>query len=206
MKKYTIIVLSFFLFISTSLHAKKIKYWTSPTLKIENPFDEFYVLGFNQSPIEDSILQKWVKAELSENFNIVKGNVSVVADSNYNYESKIQPIRSVPVDAILTYSIVPHTPKRFEKEPKIYSPTLQTPSYNSLWGYYTAQLKRNNISEESASYFIEMNIYEQGTLQLLWSAKSSIFSSQNLFTTSKSYLEKMIQIGIKSEIINNDRK
>ncbi|MCO5232664.1 MAG: hypothetical protein LC105_10785 [Chitinophagales bacterium] len=206
MMKYYLFFISFLFFTIVPLQAKKIKYWKSPNLSIEEPYHQFCIVGFNQSSISDSLLQNWIKAELNEKFNLVKGAILVTSDSNYNYESWMQPIKSLPVDAIITYAIVPYLKEKYTKEPKQYSPILQSPSTNSLWTYYVAQLKRKtHLSQECSTFFIEINIYNQGTYELLWSAKSPAYCSPDILKSTKNYLEKIIQLAVKDEIINHEK-
>jgi hypothetical protein len=203
-----IFILSILIFSTNSVFACKIKTWKSPRSNQSLPLRQLSILGFNYTDIQDSIIENWFKAEIRENFNSVKDIITVLPDTTvkHEYEQWITPYRNLKIDAIITYAILPYKRNYAIKNPKEYSPIVYEPNKNSLWSYYAALSSKVEIPKElNAPYFVEINIYEQNTLQLIWSGISEPFENRNDLKTIQKWMEKLITTAAKEGVINEEK-
>lgn len=192
-----------------SVSAQKIQSWSSPAYAHQPSFRQFSIIGFNFTEIQDTVLQKWVAGEIREQFNQVENIYTFQPDSSniYQYEYWMAPVRQLQSDVIFTYSIAPVIDTDNKKKYKKYLPILQRPYSISLWGYFTNQAKNFDFeyNKTETPIRVEVNIYDQKTLQLVFSAKSKAFTSEKPFPVVKKIIEKMILRAIRAQIINEER-
>lgn len=203
-----IFFLSIIIFSTNSVFACKIKTWKSTRNHKTLPLRELSIIGFNYTDIQDSIIEKWFEAEIKEKFNSVKNIVTVLPDTTiqHEYEQWMTPYRKLKIDAIITYAILPYKRNNSIKSSKAYSPIINEPSKNSLWSYYAAISKKTEKPDDKdALYFVEINIYEQNTLQLLWSGVSDTFDNRNDLKTIQKWMEKLISTATKEGVINSEK-
>ncbi len=197
------------IFVSTStVFACKIKSWKSPRNHQSLPLRELSILGFNYTDIQDTIIEQWFKAEIREQFNSVKEIVTVLPDTSIQqeYEQWVTPYRNLKIDAIITYAILPYKRNYNIKNPKEYSPIVYEPNKNSLWSYYANLSRKTEIPQEKdAPYYVEINIYEQNTLQLIWSGISETFDDRNDLKTIQKIMEKLVATAVKEGVINSEK-
>lgn len=201
-------ILSIILYCTTSTFACKIKTWKSPRYNQSLPLRQLSILGFNYTDIQDTIIEKWFKAEMRENFNSVKDIITVLPDTTikHEYEQWITPYRNLKIDAIITYAILPYKRNYSIKNPKVYSPIIYEPNKNSLWSYYATLSSKVEIPiKEDAPYFVEINIYEENTLQLIWSGISPPFENRNDLKIIQKWMEKLIATAAKEGVINEEK-
>ncbi|HUH74998.1 MAG TPA: hypothetical protein VLZ75_11420 [Chitinophagales bacterium] len=203
-----IFFLSIILLTTPSVFACKIKSWKSQRSHQSLPLRQLSIIGFNYTEIQDSIIEKWFDAEIKEKFNSVKNIITVLPDTTIKqeYEQWMTPYRNLKIDAIITYAILPYKRNYSIKNPKEYSPIINEPSKNSLWSYYASLSTKVEIPEdEDAPYYVEINIYEQSTLQLIWSGISQTFDDRNDLKTIQKWMEKLITTAAKQGVINSEK-
>ena len=209
MKKILKAIFIFSIIISTSsVFACNIKTWKSDRNYETLPLRQLSILGFNYTDIQDSIIENWFKAEIKEQFNSVKEIITVLPDTSvqHEYEQWMTPYRNLKIDAIITYGILPYKRNYSIKNTKEYSPIINEASKNSLWSYYASISRKVEIPKnEEAPYFVEINIYEQNTLQLIWSGISEPFDDRNDFKTIKNIMEKLVSTAAKQGVINSEK-
>ncbi len=107
-------------------------------------------------------------------------------------------------DLDLIYSVVI---KNVDSETRYVPPTVSTvpttgyyrpygPYYGSYRNYYPTtyqEVYQPGYYVESKTYFLETNIYDAKTEELLWSAQSATVNPSNVNTFSKSYMDAIIR-------------
>ena len=99
-------------------------------------------------------------------------------------EELMEKINGTDVDAILTVALLDkETETRYVPGSYGYEPIPRFGYYGRFWGYYTAwypTLSSPGYYEEDKVYFIETNLYDADTEELLWSAQSETLNPNGL--------------------------
>ena len=122
-------------------------------------------------------------------------------------EELFSKITESGADAILTVALIDkETETRYVPGNAAYAPMPRFGYYGSFWGYYNTwfpTLYSPGYYEEEKTYFIETNLYDASTEQLLWSGQSETYnpSSLEMFSRefSKVVVSKMADDGILSD-------
>ena len=96
----------------------------------------------------------------------------------------IAKINGTGADAILTVALLDkETETRYVPGNQGYAPIPRFGYYGTFWGYYNTwypTLYSPGYYEEDKVYFLETNLYDAKTEQLLWSAQSESYNPSNL--------------------------
>jgi hypothetical protein len=116
----------------------------------------------------------------------------------------LDKIKGTDVDAILTVALInKETENRYVPGPYDYRPMTRFGYYGRFWGYYNAwypTLYSPGYYAEDKVYFMETNLYDADTEELLWSAQSESYNPNSLSDFSKEFasvvLKKMESDGV----------
>lgn len=101
-----------------------------------------------------------------------------------NREELLSKIDDTGADAILTVALIDEeTETRYVPGSVSYAPFPRFGYYGTFWGYYNTwypTLYDPGYYEEDKVYFIETNLYDAETEQLLWSAQSETYNPKSL--------------------------
>lgn len=119
-------------------------------------------------------------------------------------EALLDKIKGSGVDAILTVALInKETENRYVPGSYTYEPIPRFGYYGRFWGYYNTwypTLYSQGYYTEDKVYFIETNLYDAKTEDLLWSAQSETYNPGNLASFSKEFssivLAKMERDGV----------
>jgi hypothetical protein len=106
-------------------------------------------------------------------------------------------IKEAKADAILTVALIDkETENRYVPGNAVYAPMPRFGYYGTFWGYYNnwyPSLYSPGYYEEEKIYFIETNLYDARTEELLWSAQSETYNPSSLDSFSKEFAEVVVQ-------------
>jgi hypothetical protein len=116
----------------------------------------------------------------------------------------LDKIKGTEVDAILTVALIDkETENRYVPGTFDYRPMTRFGYYGRFWGYYTQwypTLYSPGYYTEDKVYFMETNLYDADTEELLWSAQSETYNPVSLSDFSKELssivLKKMESDGV----------
>ena len=119
-------------------------------------------------------------------------------------DSLLARIKGSQIDAILTVALInDQTENRFVPGRYDYDPIQRFEYYRGFWPYFSYRQPTINTPgyyEEDKVYFLEVNLYDAGTEELLWSAQSETYSPGDLSSVSRGFtavvLNKMEEDGI----------
>lgn len=119
-------------------------------------------------------------------------------------EALLDKINGTGVDAILTIALIDkETENRYVPGSYSYQPMPRFGYYGRFWGYYNTwypTLYSQGYYTEDKVYFIETNLYDAKTENLLWSAQSETYNPSGLASFSKEFasvvLAKMEHDGV----------
>lgn len=112
-------------------------------------------------------------------------------------EELMEEVKEKGTDAILTVSIIDEeTETRYVPGTTYYNPAPIYGYYNNFWGYYnhwTPRVQTAGYYTESKYYFIETNLYDAATEELMWSAQSKAYDPETMKTFTKDYAEEIVE-------------
>ncbi len=127
------------------------------------------------------------------------------SDGEPQKEEMLREIRNREAEAILTIALIDEkTESRYVPGSYDYSPFPMFSYYGRFWGYYS-YLRPLTYAQgyyvEDKVYFIEANIYDATSEQLIWSAQSEIYNPTNLTAFSEEFAKVLVQKLQRDKII-----
>jgi hypothetical protein len=117
-------------------------------------------------------------------------------DKDIDKEELLKKIRKAGADGILTVTLInKDTENRYVPESLGYAPVTRFGYYGRFSGYYTTwypTVISPGYYEETQVYFIETNLYDAASEDLLWSAQSEIYNPSSLTGFSKDFAEVVV--------------
>jgi hypothetical protein len=111
-------------------------------------------------------------------------------------EQLLSKIKGTGVDAILTVALIDEeTESRYVPGNNAYAPMPRFGYYGTFWRYYNTwypTLYSPGYYEEDKVYFIETNLYDAVTEELIWSAQSETYNSASLNGFSEDFASVVI--------------
>lgn len=111
-------------------------------------------------------------------------------------------IKETNADAILTIALIDEeTETRYTPGNVAYAPIPRFGYYGTFWGYYhtwSPTLYSPGYYNENKVYFIETNLYDAETEELLWSAQSETYNPGSLPNFSREF-SRMVVTAMKDE-------
>lgn len=105
-------------------------------------------------------------------------------------------INETGADAILTVALLnKETENRYVPGNYSYAPIPQFGYYGNFWGYYNTRypaVYSDGYYEEDEVYFIETNLYDAKTEELLWSAQSETYNPGGLASFAEDFAEVVV--------------
>jgi hypothetical protein len=135
-----------------------------------------------------------------------RGTAAEVADEEAK-ATVLDKIKGTETDAILTIALLnDHTEVRYVPGADRYDPVPRFGYLPDFWGYYSdlyPVLNTPAYYQEEKVYFLEVNLYDAKTEQLLWSAQSQTYSPDNLSSVSIDFSAVLVRKMEKDGVINS---
>ena len=120
-----------------------------------------------------------------------------LSDDDNQKQRILNAIQTNGVDAILTVSVIDReTETRYSPGTTSYAPYPAFGFYGNFWGYYRhwyPQFHSPGYYSEDKIYFIETNLYDSQTEDLLWSAQSETYNPTDLESFSENFAEEIVK-------------
>ncbi len=111
-------------------------------------------------------------------------------------EKLLSKISGTGADAILTVALIDkETETRHVPGNAAYAPLPRFSYYGTFWGYYNTwvpTLYSPGYYEEDKVYFIETNLYDAESEELLWSAQSETYNPSTLASFAEDFSEVVV--------------
>ncbi len=108
----------------------------------------------------------------------------------------LDKIKGTDVDAILTVALIDkETDSRYVPGNYAYAPITRYGYYGRFWGYYNnwyPAFQSPGYYTQDKVYYLETNLYDAKTEELLWSAQSETYTPDGLKDFSKEYASIVI--------------
>jgi|SRR5690606_12532122 len=119
----------------------------------------------------------------------------------------LSKVKDSNVDAILTIALIDkETESRYVPGSYSYAPMPRFRYYGTFWGYYTnwyPMMMDPGYYQEDKVYFIETNLYDANTQQLLWSAQSQSYNPQSLPGFAKEFSKVVVSRLEQDDVLSN---
>ncbi|MEN2281191.1 hypothetical protein AAGF08_03570 [Algoriphagus sp. SE2] len=211
MKKYNLIFtfLILAILVSCSPSTKIIGSWTGPNTPSE-PYKSIFVTGITENLVARQTFENDIDAQLEarkvtavSSFDIIPPGFRATEE---NKEATLKAIREGGSDAILTVALLDQTSEtRYVPGTTMYSPMSYGGYYGRFYGYYSYYnpvMYDPGYYATDKNYYLEMNLYDANTEQLVWSAQSETTNPSSIETFSRSFSELVVNQLIKDGLIS----
>jgi hypothetical protein len=152
--------------------------------KIETYYDKIMVAGLTPNVEAKSTIENDLTAALTAKGVVVIKSIDAFPQTftkDVSKDEMLSKIRNQGADAILTVTLVDkQTESRYVPGTYGYAPM---PMYNRFWGYYNywgPTMYSPTYYTQDKIYYIETNVYDAKTEELVWSAESETYNPENL--------------------------
>ncbi len=149
-----------------------------------------------KATIESEMAQNLAEVgiEASQSIDVLPPKFS---DDDNQKQRILDAIQTNGVDAILTISVIDEeTETRYAPGTASYAPYPRYGFYGNFWGYYShwyPQFHSSGYYSEDKIYFIETNLYDAETEDLIWSAQSETYNPADLEAFSEGFAEEIVE-------------
>ncbi len=183
--------------------------WTGPNTPTE-PYKSIFVTAISDNLVArqtvendlDALLQK-DGVEAKSSFEIIPPGFKATAE---NKEAVVEAIRKGGSDAILTVALLDQTSEtRYVPGTTMYSPMGYGGYYGRFYGYYSYYnpvMYDPGYYATDKNYYLEINLYDAKTEELVWSAQSETTNPSSIETFSRSFSELVVNQLIKDGLIS----
>lgn len=155
---------------------------------INQRYDHILVAALTENVAIKSTLEEDIAAKLREEGIRVTKSIDVLPPKfidDENQKKKIlNNINQDGIGGILTVSLLDkETETRYVPGSYAYIPSSRFGYYGTFWSYYDywyPRFQADGYYAASRTYFIETNLYDAGTENLVWSAQSETYSPDRL--------------------------
>ncbi|SHO64357.1 hypothetical protein [Algoriphagus zhangzhouensis] len=199
---FTLIVLG-----SCSPSVKILGSWTSPSMSTTG-YEDIFVTALTENilarqtveqDLDNLLNEKGVNAQSS--FNILPPGFKT---SGVDKNEVLQKIKALGSDAILTVAVLDQTNEtRYVPGTTMYSP-MGYGYYGRFWGYYSYYnpvMYDPGYYTTDKNYYLEANLYDAETEELVWSSQSETTNPASIETFSKTFSETIVSQLIKDGLI-----
>jgi hypothetical protein len=179
--------------------------WKSP--KATKTFSSVFVASLSSNNIVRATVENDIASELERqgivSFKGIEEFPPGIKRDSLTKEEILGSMRNKKADAILTISLIrKETESRYLPGSSYrYDPLLRYPYYSDFWGYYSywsPYAYSPGYYEENRIYYLETNLYDSATEQLIWSAQSRTYNPTNIKEFSREF-SKVIVTKLKED-------
>lgn len=208
LKTFFAVLLMFGLFYSCSPSSQITGAWKNPKSAIQ--YSNILVAAMTNSIEAKSTVENNMVASLVGKGVMVSKSLDVFPPNfgkDITKEEMMSKIRQRGSDAILTVTLVDKkTESRYIPGSYGYAPVL---TYNRFWGYYTywypTMYSNPGYYSQDRIYYMETNLYDTQTEELIWSAQSETYNPKNLSGFSQELANIIANKLEKDGIIRNSK-
>ncbi|WP_288369664.1 hypothetical protein [uncultured Algoriphagus sp.] len=193
--------------LSCSPSVKILGSWTGPSTPPEG-YNNIFVTALTdnilarqtvETDLDNLLLEEGVNAESS--FDILPPGFK---SSGVDKEEVLRKIRELGSDAILTVAVLDQTNEtRYVPGSTMYSP-MGYGYYGRFWGYYNYYnpvMYDPGYYTTDKNYYLEANLYDVATEELVWSSQSETTNPSSIETFSRSFSTTIINQLIKDGLL-----
>jgi len=128
------------------------------------------------------------------------------ADNAGSKKAVLDRVRELGLETIFTVALLDkETTNRYVPGTVMYSPS---PYYSSYWGYYSyyyETIYSPGYYTQDKTYYVEANLYDAQTEQLLWSVQSEIFNPGKVERVAEDFTAMLIEAAGKEGLLRKKK-
>ncbi|WP_075352090.1 DUF4136 domain-containing protein [Algoriphagus marinus] len=182
--------------------------WTGPNTPSE-PYKSIFVTAISENLVARQTIENDIDAmlekdgvEAKSSFEIIPPGFKATAE---NKDATVAAIRDGGSDAILTIALLDQTSEtRYVPGTTMYSPMGYGGYYGRFSGYYSYYnpvMYSPGYYSTDKNYYLEINLYDANTEELVWSAQSETTNPSSIETFSNSFSQLVVNQLIKDGLI-----
>ncbi|HMG14011.1 MAG TPA: hypothetical protein VK590_01120 [Saprospiraceae bacterium] len=172
--------------------------WKSPSFKTKN-YKNILVAALTdhavaKSTVENDMTEMLAKQQIKASKSIELFPIKM-SNSESDRESLMRKIQNKKIDALLTISLLKkETESHYLDNSALYDPVSHYGYYNNFWEYYSFwyPITYNNDYYTETIYYIETNLYDAKTENLVWSIQSKTYDQLELPSFSKEFAKIIV--------------
>lgn len=195
-----IIILMMLVFVACSPTTRVTGTWENPAIE-QSDYNSILVAAMTENvsvrqQVEDVVAQQLQQKGIntSKSMDIFPPDIH---ESLMEKDELLETIRGNGHDAVLTIALIDEqTDTRYVPGNIAYAPTNRFGYYRSFWGYYShwhPRVYEPGYYTEDKIYFLETNLYDIESEQLVWSAQSETVNPQSLQIFSEQFATSVVE-------------
>lgn len=186
--------------------------WRKPDAKADN-FKNIFVAALSSNIAAKQAVENGIQQHLQQKGITVEKSLDYFPpDFNNNTGLRkdlvLGKIQSTNADGILTIALLKQeTESHYVTGSGYWNPGLRYGYYNSFWNYYNnwyPSLYAPGYYDETKVYYLETNLYNAKTEQLIWTAQSKTYDPVNIDSFLKGYLKSIYERMVKDGLLSPD--
>jgi len=208
--KLTGIILSFFIINSCGITSTVITgSWEKSD--VDKIYDNLVVEAFTAKEEVEEALELHMAQKLNEKGIYATINEELLppapVENDQDKQGVMDNVRRNGADGILTISIINREAEsRYVPGFQTYAPYPRFPYYRSFWRYYNywyPYFHKPGYYRSENVYYIETNLFDAESEELIWSVQSKTYEQANLEIFSKDYAKEVVELMIREGIIKS---
>ena len=174
--------------------------YTAPEIKAENTCNNIFISGVFAGDTARKLLEEAVETELQEEGVSSLASHEIWAgtpeDIDLSSEALFKTLDAAEKDAILTVSVLAgDSESRFVQRGVTYEPITMNPWYRTYDGYYNhvgRVVYNPGYYASGKDYFVEINLYDVDSQELIWSAQTNTYITADLITLTENLADLIV--------------
>ncbi|MDB5118415.1 MAG: hypothetical protein JWQ79_3907 [Mucilaginibacter sp.] len=186
--------------------------WRKPNATANN-YRNIFVAALTKNIAAKQSVEDGIQTQLQQSGITVEKSIDVFPPdfSNQTGQKKelvLGKIQSTNADGILTITLLKKTNESYYVPGGGYwNPGLRYGYYNNFWSYYNnwyPSIYAPGYYDEHEVYYLETNLYNAHTEQLIWAAQSKTYDPVNINSFLKGYLQSIYDQMVKDGLIRSN--
>ncbi|MHA7129329.1 hypothetical protein [Algoriphagus namhaensis] len=213
MKKTNLFLVAVLIFaaVSCSPSTKILGSWTGPNTPAEG-YNSIFVTAITENIVARNTIETDIDNILNEKGVEAISSFDIITPGYKAKESDkeriLTEIKATGSDAILTVALLDQTSEtRYVPGTTMYSPMGYGGYYGRFYGYYSYYnpvMYDPGYYTTDKNYYLEINLYDVNSEELVWSAQSETTNPSSIETFSTSFSELVVSQLIKDGLINKN--
>ncbi|MCH4821741.1 hypothetical protein ML462_01025 [Gramella lutea] len=209
--KFKILVLLIILgAISCGTNTQIVGAWTSDDLPPGNPYEKVFIAAITpntnvQNAVENNLASAARERGIEASTSATTFAKSFTKSNQPSKTEILDKVRAENADAIFTVTLLDkESETRYVPGSTYYSPMSYGGYYGSFYSYYNTVYPMTydpGYYKTDKIYFIESNLYDANTEELIWSAQSKTVNPSNIDSFARDYTQAMIDELIKDGVL-----
>lgn len=184
--------------------------WKKPGVAAKT-FRGIFVTALTNDTSAKQAVEKGIQNQLASQLKVHTSNEvfppGFEAKNKDNHSALLERIRTTNADGILTIALMDKRTEAYYKPGKVtYDPFKRHRYFGQFATYYG--LRASIVYEpgyysRDQVYYLETNLYDSQTGELIWSAQSATYNPSDIDTFLQGYLKSIHETMVRDGIINN---